>query len=99
MTMFPTLSLDLVIFPTSCKPDLQLEAGPADQIPHSVGWWAQAAWLLCFGAVPRHLLGRGPARQQQSLTSRSSRRQAGALCKLGARWRHLAAEKPNCGSL
>ena len=98
MTMFPTLSLDLVIFPTSCKPDLQLKAGPADQIPHSVGWWAQAAWLLCFGAVLRQIY-LDAARQQQSLTSRSSRRQAGALCKLGARWRHLAAEKPNCGSL
>ena len=53
MTMFRTLRLDLVILLTSYKAHLGLEGWPADQIPQSVGW-AQAAWLLCFGAVPRH---------------------------------------------
>ena len=52
MTMFHTLRLDLVILLTSCKAHLELEGWPADQIPQSVGW-VQAAWLLCFGAVPR----------------------------------------------
>ena len=82
MTMFRTLRLDLVILPTSYKAHLELEGWPADQIPQSVGW-AQAAWLLCFGAVPRQR--RGAARPQQEQL-----RQAGALCKLES-WRHLAA--------
>ena len=52
MTRFHTLRLNLVTLPADCKAHLKLEFGPANRIPQSVGS-TQAAWLLCFGAVPR----------------------------------------------
>ena len=85
MTMFRTLRLDLVILHAGFRPYLQLEAGPAEQIPHSVGWAADSAKQAgsCV-LVPCRAIDLGAARlqQQQSLTSSSSSRQAAALCKV-----------------
>ena len=86
MTMSCTLRLDLVILLAGFRPYLQLEAGPAEQIPHSVGWAADSAKQAgsCV-LVPCRAIDLGAARlqqQQQSLTSSSSSRQAAALCKV-----------------
>ena len=84
MTMSRTLRLDLVMLPIGFKPYLQLEAGPAEQIPHSVGWAADSAKQAgsCV-LVPCRAIDLGAVRpqQQQSLTTSSSR-QAAALCKV-----------------
>ena len=92
MTMFRTSRLDLAILPTSCKAPLELEGGPADQIPQLADGPKQPGSCVLVPCRASSRLGRGPSRQQQSLTSTttsSSRRrrrrrqaEAAALCKV-----------------
>ena len=94
MTMFRTLRLNLGILPTSCKAHLELEGGPADQIPQLADGPKQPGSCVLVPCRASSRLGRGPSRQQQSLTTSSSSRrrnrrrrrrrqaEAAALCKV-----------------
>ena len=90
MTMFRTSRLNLGILPTSCKAPLELEGGPADQIPQLADGPKQPGSCVLVPCRASSRLGRGPSRQQQSLTTTSSSRrrrrgrqaEAAALCKV-----------------